>query len=74
METPNLIHPGDRVKIRSGLFAKQVATVVDAFFPGVPDMPLEHCWLLVQTASFDGSKVFLHLTNEDVQTSDLGPA
>jgi transcription antitermination factor NusG len=67
MQPTHLFNPGDRVKIKTGLFAGKDAQVIESFAPRVPGLPWDHYWLTVQTEAF-GGKVIVHLDSEDVES------
>jgi hypothetical protein len=70
MKPTNLFNPGDRIKIKTGLFAGRDGEVIESLAPRAPGLPWDHYWLTVQTKAFDGSKVIVHLGSDDVEISD----
>jgi hypothetical protein len=70
MKPTNFFNLGDRVKIKTGLFAGREGEVIESWAPGAPGLPWGHYWLTVQTAAFDGSKVIVHLDSEGVEITD----
>jgi len=67
MLSVSFFHPGERVKIKTGLFAGKEGKIIDSFSPGLPEKPWNYSLLTVQTKAFDGSKVIVHLNSDDVE-------
>jgi hypothetical protein len=67
MKAIELFKRGDRVRIKVGLFTGRDGEVIESWRLMAPDLPWDRYRLTIQTRSFDGSKVIVHLESDEVE-------